>query len=49
LVYLTAELKTKKIDRKTRRILTMYKVQHPKADIDRLCKEERRRERTGAS
>jgi hypothetical protein len=39
----------KKIDRKTRRILTMYKVQHPKADIDRLCKEERRRDTTGAS
>jgi DNA-directed RNA polymerase subunit L len=26
----------KKIDRKTRKILTMYKVHHPKADIDRL-------------
>ena len=26
----------KKIDRKTRKILTMYKMHHPKADIDRL-------------
>jgi hypothetical protein len=26
----------KKIDRKTRKILIMYKMQHPKADIDRL-------------
>jgi hypothetical protein len=26
----------KKIDRKTRKILTMFKVHHPKADIDRL-------------
>jgi len=26
----------KKIDRKTRNILTMYKIHHPKADIDRL-------------
>jgi DNA-binding transcriptional regulator LsrR (DeoR family) len=29
-------LKTKKIDKKTRKILTMYKVHYPKADIDRL-------------
>jgi hypothetical protein len=27
----------KKIDRKSRKILTMYKMHHPKADIDRLC------------
>ena len=26
----------KKIDRKTRKMLTMYKTHHPKADIDRL-------------
>ena len=26
----------KKIDRKTRKMLTMYKMHHPKADIDRL-------------
>jgi hypothetical protein len=26
----------KKIDRKTRKILTVYKMHHPKADIDRL-------------
>jgi hypothetical protein len=26
----------KKIDTKTRKILTMYKMHHPKADIDRL-------------
>jgi len=26
----------KKIDRKTKTMLTMYKMQHPKADIDRL-------------
>jgi len=26
----------KQIDRKTRRMLTMYKMHHPKADIDRL-------------
>jgi hypothetical protein len=40
---------TKKIDRKTRKILTMYKVRHPKADRQAICKEERRRERTGTS
>ena len=28
--------KIKKIDRKTRKMLTMYKMDHPKADIDRL-------------
>jgi hypothetical protein len=28
--------KIRKIDRKTRNILTMYKMHHPKADIDRL-------------
>ena len=26
----------KKIDRETRKMLTMYKMHHPKADIDRL-------------
>ena len=26
----------KQIDRKTRKMLTMYKMHHPKADIDRL-------------
>jgi len=26
----------KNIDRKTRKMLTMYKMHHPKADIDRL-------------
>ena len=26
----------KKIDRKTRKMLTMYKMHHPKADIDKL-------------
>ena len=26
----------KKIDMKTRKMLTMYKMHHPKADIDRL-------------
>ena len=26
----------RKIDRKTRKMLTMYKMHHPKADIDRL-------------
>jgi hypothetical protein len=42
---------TKQIDRKTRKMLTIYKMHHPKADIDRqaICKEERRRERTGTS
>ena len=28
--------KLKKIDRKTRKMLTMYKTHHPKVDIDRL-------------
>jgi hypothetical protein len=36
----------KQIDRKTRKTLTVYKMHNPKADIDRLCKEERTRERT---
>jgi hypothetical protein len=27
----------KKIDRKTRKMLTMYKMYHPKADKDGLC------------
>jgi len=26
----------RKIDRKTRKVLTVYKMNHPKADIDRL-------------
>ena len=26
----------KKLDRKTRKLLTMYKIHHPKADVDRL-------------
>jgi hypothetical protein len=26
----------KQIDRKTRKMLTLYKIRHPKADIDRL-------------
>ena len=26
----------KKIDRKSRKMLTLYKMHHPKADIDRL-------------
>ena len=30
----------KKIDRKTRKMLTMYKMYHPKADIDRLKRKE---------
>ena len=33
----TEEIKKKKIDRKTRKMLTVYKIHHPKADIDRLC------------
>ena len=28
--------KIRKIDKKTRKILTMYKMHHPKSDIDRL-------------
>ena len=27
---------TKKIDRKTRKMIAVYKMHHPKADIDRL-------------
>ena len=39
-----------KIDRKTRKILTMYKMHHPKADINRLyVKRKGRREGTGTS
>jgi recombinational DNA repair protein RecT len=41
--------KIKKVDKKTRKILTMYKVHHPKADRQAICKEKRRRERTGTS
>jgi hypothetical protein len=37
----------RKIDRKTREILTMYKMHHPKADIDMLyVKMMRRRKRS---
>ena len=36
-------------NRKTRKILTMYKVHHPKADRQAICKEERMRERAGTS
>ena len=40
----------KKIDRKNRKMPTMYKMHQPKADIDRLvCKEERRRGRIGTN
>ena len=40
----------KKIDRKPRKMLTMYKMHHPKADIDRLyVKRNERRERIGTS
>jgi hypothetical protein len=39
----------KQIDRKTRKMLTMYKMHHPKADRQATCKEERRRERIGTS
>ena len=28
--------KIKQIDRKTKKMLTMYKMHHPKADVDRL-------------
>jgi hypothetical protein len=41
-------IKDIKIDRKTRKILTMYKMHYPKADRQAICKEERRRERSGA-
>ena len=34
---------------KTRKMLTMYKMHHPKADRQAICKEERRRERTGTN
>ena len=39
----------KKIDRKTRRMLAMCRVHHPKADRQAVCKEERRREWIGTS
>jgi hypothetical protein len=35
----------KQIDRKTRKMLTMYKMHHPKADRQAMCKE-KRKERT---
>jgi len=36
----------RKIYRKTRKVLTMYKIHHPKADVDRLfVKKERKRKR----
>ena len=38
----------KQIDRKTRKMLAMYKMHHPKADIDRLYVK-RKEERTGTS
>jgi hypothetical protein len=38
-----------KKDRKTRKILTRYKVHHSKDDRQTICKEERRKETTGAS
>jgi len=39
----------KKIDRKTKKMLTMYKMHHPKAGRQAMCKEESRRERTGTN
>jgi len=36
----------KKVDRKTRKMLIMYKMHHPKANRQAICKEERRREMT---
>ena len=40
----------KQIDKKTRKMLTMYKMHQRKADIRQaICNEERRRERTGTS
>jgi hypothetical protein len=41
----------KQIDRKTRKMLTIYKMHHPKADIDRLYvkRKEGGRHRTGTS
>jgi hypothetical protein len=39
----------KQTDRKTRKKLTMYKMHHPKADIDRLYVKRKERERTGTS
>jgi len=37
----------KQIDMETRKMLKMYKTDHPKADRQTVCKEERRRERIG--
>ena len=39
------KIKKKKIDRKTRKMLTMYKMHHPKADIDRLYVQRKEGER----
>jgi hypothetical protein len=41
----------KQIDRKTRKMLTMYeyKMHHPKGDRQAICKEGKRRERNGTS
>jgi hypothetical protein len=39
----------KQIDRKTRNMLTIFKMHHPKADSRAICEEERRRERTVTS
>jgi hypothetical protein len=33
----------RKIERKTRKVLTIYKMHHRKADKDRLCEKERGR------
>ena len=38
----------KEVGRKARKMLTMYKMHHPKADIDRLYVK-RKEERTGTS
>ena len=35
-----------KIDRKTRKVLNMYKIHHPKSDIDRLHVKNERRKRS---
>ena len=37
------------MDRKTRKMLTLYKMHHPKADRQVICKEERRMERIGTN
>jgi len=39
----------KKIYWKTRKMLTVYKMHHPKADRQAICKEGGRRERTGTN